>query len=390
LIAETHYFARVSAGLEPVAWDDITHRVGARLEGFGHRRIDFHSAGPPAALAELRAVDDVYVRVARLDGLDHTRASLGRLGRALGRVDVQPALEVVRSARAIPDPPTYRVTASHLGKRNYSRYDIEGAVADALDARLPWRFVLNAPGEPEPDLDLRVLLEDDWALLGLRLTATPLHRRAYKIASQPGSLKAPVAYCLGLLANLAPGNTLLDLACGAGTILAEAATLASGGLLLGVDVDPSALVLAETNLVALGVRARHIPAGALPQAMERRAGAGGHAAGNEALLVHADAAELSLPAAAVDAVIANLPWGQQVVVAADIAGLYVRIVRVAAGALKPAGRAVLLTDQTEPMRVALEGCPQLELLSSLQISLFGRHPTIYVLERAGFVLTQAL
>ena len=41
---------------------------------------------------------------------------------------------------------------------------------------------------------------------------------------------------------------------------------------------------------------------------------------------------------------------------------------------------MLLTDQTEPMRVALEGCPQLKLLVSLQISLFGRHPTIYVIE----------
>ena len=185
---------------------------------------------------------------------------------------------------------------------------------------------------------------------------------------------------LGLLAGLAPNSTVLDLACGAGTILAEAAALAPGGMLVGVDVDPSALALAETNLVALGVHARRIPAGELPEAV---AGAAQHAVGNEAVLIQADAAELGLPAATVDAVISNLPWGQQVAVDANIAGLYVGIVRVAGGALKPAGRAVLLTDQTEPMRVALEGCPQLERLSSLQISLFGRHPTIYVLERAG-------
>ena len=122
------------------------------------------------------------------------------------------------------------------------------AIATALTGNLPWRFVLNDAEEQEPELDLRVLLEDDWALLGLRLGVLPLHRRAYKVASRPGSLKPPVAYCLGLLAALAPDAVVLDPACGAGTILVEAAALAPSGVICGGDLDPSALEIAQANL----------------------------------------------------------------------------------------------------------------------------------------------
>jgi hypothetical protein len=75
LKVEQQYFARMTAGLEQLAWQDIERRCDARLIGFGHRRVDFTYAGAPAALLDLRGVDDIYVYVARLAGLDHTRAS---------------------------------------------------------------------------------------------------------------------------------------------------------------------------------------------------------------------------------------------------------------------------------------------------------------------------
>lgn len=369
-MSETMYFARVSAGLEQVAGSEI-ERMGARLLQFGHRRVDFSYAGVPAALLELRSVDDVYVLVERLTRLDHTRLSLDRLTQKLATVDFEPALAVVASARALPEYPKYRVTASHLGKRNYSRYDVEGAVEQALTPQLPWRFVLNDAGEPEPDLDLRVLLEDDWALLGLRLGATPLHRRDYKVASRPGSLKPPVAYCLGLLAGLAPGQVVLDLTCGAGTILAEALSLAPGGVLIGGDADASALDLAGANLLALAVPARVLGAGTT---IDPRAEAPG------IVLYHGDARAAPLPDGSVDALVSNLPWGQQAPIDADVAELYTAVVATIARVLVPAGHAALLTDQDMAMQAALSAYPALRLTRSIQISLFGRHPTVYVLE----------
>jgi len=369
-MSQSLFFARVSAGLEQIAWQDIEHHFAVQLVGFGHRRIDFGYAGAPAALLDLRSVDDVYVFVAQLTRLDHTRASLDRLTQKIALVDFEPALAVVATARALPEYPKYRVTASHLGKRNYSRYDVEGAIERALTPRLPWRFVLNEADEPEPDLDLRVLLEDDWALLGLRLGAAPLHRREYKVASRTGSLKAPVAYCLALLAGLAPGQVLLDPACGVGTILAEALNLAPGSVLIGGDVELAVLELAQINLRA-AAQVRMIDAATT---LDPRAEPPG------VVLYHGDARAIPVSAGSVDAVVSNLPWGQQVPVDTDIAQLYVGILDAIACVLARGGRAALLTDQVQAMQAALAMHPALRLASSISISLFGRHPTIYVME----------
>jgi 23S rRNA G2445 N2-methylase RlmL len=376
---EQHYFARVTAGLEQLAWQDIERHAPARLLGYGHRRIDFVCAGPPAALLELRSVDDVYIFVARLGGLDHTRASLARLTQRIAQVDFAPAAAVCAAVRALGPRPSYRVTASHLGRRNYSRYDVEGAVEAGLADLLPWRYVPNDPEEPEPDLDLRVLLEDDWALIGLRLGATPLHRRAYKVASRPGSLKAPVAYCLCLLAGLERGDTLLDPACGAGTILVEAAALMRAGVIVGGDIDTAALETARANVEAVGltVSMAHDAARDLSNLASHAASA----ASPTILLYHGDASDLPLPDGAIRTVASNLPWGQQVPVGVDLAGLYQAILRSIARVLATGGRAALLTDQAESLLAALDACPTLRLESTLQISLFGRHPTIYVLAK---------
>ena len=82
------------------------------------------------------------------------------------------------------------------------------------------------------------------------------------------------------------------------------------------------------------------------------------------------------PDRTIDAVVSNLPWGQQVPADTDLARLYGGILATIERVLVAGGRAVLLTDQSEQLLAALQA---LRLESSLQISLYGRHPTIFVL-----------
>src|SRR5262245_49524052 len=109
------YFGRVTGGLEQVAWREIEQRTEAALLGFGHRRVDFSCAAPPADLLALRSVDDIYVFVTRLPGLDHTRASLAAFER-LRAIDFTSPLKSISAVRSLGEPLTYAVTASFLGK----------------------------------------------------------------------------------------------------------------------------------------------------------------------------------------------------------------------------------------------------------------------------------
>lgn len=363
------YFARVTAGLEQLAWRDIEQQTGATLEKFGHRRIDFHYDGSPAALLTLKSVDDVYVYVDDIDGLNHTRPSLSAFHQFRG-MDFTPALDVIAQVRPLSEKPTYGVTASFLGKRNYSRYDIEDKIHTVLYEKLPWQFIPNRPDENDShDLDLRILMENDWALVGIRLGETPLHRRPYKNVSLAGSLKAPVAYCLCLLAELQATDTLLDPTCGAGTILIEAAHHITHGKLAGIDINPQAIETTYQNALAAGLTVNLVTS---PTELQQTGGFS---------LYTGDMQTLLLPSESFHAVIANLPWGKQVSATMDLSSAYQDIIKTIHHGMSLGGRLVLLTDQTPMLENALAVHPQLSIVSTTPISLFGSHPTIYLIKK---------
>lgn len=369
------YFVRVTAGLEPLAWREIEQYPGVTLLGFGHRRIDFTYEGLPATLLGLKSVDDVYLFITQLHGLDRTRASL-RTFQQLQKMEFAPVVALLSDIRQFATPPTYGITASHLGKRNYSRYDVEDATQIALSARSPWHFIPNRPGEEAiRDIEFRILIEEDWAVVGVRLNNTPLHRRPYKVASIPGSLKAPVAYSLAMLADLKPNDVLMDPTCGAGTILVEAANFIEAGVLIGIDIETDSIHATQQNGDAAGLVVEVVPdAQTLTDEVERKES-------RKLVLIQANIRTIRLPAGTVQAVITNLPWGKQVEPDRDLFPLYAGVVNKIDHVLDGMGRAVILTDQIETLHAALEPYPQLTVVSTFQISLFGSHPTIHLLHK---------
>ncbi len=365
-------FARVTAGLEHIAWQDIQTQTGAALRGFGHRRIDLWHSNAQQLLA-LNSVDDVYLEVAHLYGLDHTRPSLAALQQA-AQADWHSALSVISQLRPLPASPTYGITASFVGKRNYSRYDIENALHTYLVAQLPMRFVPNGPSSDDTlrDVEVRVLLEADWARIGIRLGHAPLHRRPYKTDSLPGSLKAPVAYNLCQMAELGPSDAVLDITCGAGTILIEAALHHTSGPVAGIDLAPQAAQAAHHNAVRAGlsVAQANTPTDLRPAQQAARI-----------TLCTGDAQHLHALPQRFQAVISNLPWGRQVAAGTDLLPLYAGLLDTVQHSLSAGGRAVLLTDQTAALDQALRSHPQLALITTTTLSLFGSHPVVYQLQK---------
>jgi tRNA (guanine6-N2)-methyltransferase len=66
-----------------------------------------------------------------------------------------------------------------------------------ITGRYGWRYV----DEDQSEINVRIFIEHDTAYIGVRLAAVALHRRAYKQAHLPGSLKPSVAAAMLLTAE---------------------------------------------------------------------------------------------------------------------------------------------------------------------------------------------
>lgn len=339
-------FALTTRGLEAVSAREMGALAGVTVAETAYRRVLATCAGPLAPLLDLRTVDDVFLHVATWTEIGRPRTALARL-RALGeRLDCGPAAGACATLRPVGDPPAFSVTASFVGKRNYSTDEIKGALAEGLAAGHRWPY---QPDDARAELNVRLFIEHDRALVGVRLGKTPLQERAYKQVHLPGSLKPPVAAALVALAGVAPGMRLLDPCCGAGTILVEAAR--QGAVVQGGDRDSAAVATARANVAAAGVAAT---------------------------VGRWDATALPLAAGAVDRVVTNLPWGRQVVTDTALARFYERAVAELRRVLAPDGRIVLLTNAPDALPAGdSRGARRIE------ISLFGQTPTILALAPPG-------
>ncbi len=175
------------------------------------------------------------------------------------------------------------------------------------------------------DLEIRLDLGRERALVSAELHRDPLDRRMKRAKNLRSALKPTVAAGLVRFAGAQRGaGSLLDPTCGSGTIAVEAKSANPALDVFASDWDE------PTSEVARGTVANH---------------------GLEIEVRHADARELR-PAwrRRFERIVFNPPYGVQVGRGARIAPLYCAILASAVEVLEPGGRIVMLT----PRRKALE------------------------------------
>ncbi|HKO24139.1 MAG TPA: methyltransferase domain-containing protein [Chloroflexota bacterium] len=337
----THVFALTTRGLESTSAREIAALPGVTVTQVAYRRVAAACAGPLEPLLGLRTVDDVFLDVATWHGIGRPRRALATLRALSTRIDLHAASRACAGLRPLRTPPTFAVTASFVGKRNYSTAEIKHEVAVGVEAGHGWTYCRD---DAAADLTIRLFIEHDVAFVGVRLGKTALSKRPYKQVHLPGSLKPPVAAALVMLVDGAPGLRLLDPCCGAGTILVEAAL--GGAVVLGGDSDPAAVAAARGNVEAAGVRAE---------------------------IQQWDAQALPIAGASIDRIVSNLPWGRQVAVDAALATFYRRTCSEMRRVLTPSGRIALLTSTPHLLDLLDVRCEK-----EIQISLFGQTPTIII------------
>jgi tRNA (guanine6-N2)-methyltransferase len=337
----TDIFALTTRGLESTSAGEMAAVPGVSVTQVAYRRIAAACAGPLEPLLGLRTIDDVFLDVATWRGLGRPRRALATLRALSTGIDLHAASDTCAGLRPLRTPPTFAVTASFVGKRNYSTAEIRHEIAAGVEADHGWTYCRD---DAAADLTIRLFIEHDVAFVGVRLGKTALSKRPYKQVHLPGSLKPPVAAALVMMVDVAPGLRLLDPCCGAGTILVEAAL--SGAVVLGGDSDPSAAAAARANAAAAGVSAE---------------------------IRQWDAQALPIASASIDRIVSNLPWGRQVAVNAALATFYRRMCSEMRRVLAPGSRIALLTSAPHVLDLLDLRCEK-----EIQISLFGQTPTIVI------------
>ncbi|MBI3158938.1 MAG: methyltransferase domain-containing protein [Chloroflexi bacterium] len=330
--------AVTTRGLESVSADEMGRIAGLTVSQVAYRRVHAVCAGELADLLRLRTVDDVFLHLAAWEGIVPQRSALAHLTGLAGELDLARALPVLEQIRPLGAAPRFSVTANFVGRRKYSADEIKEALAAGIRARFDWPYV----PENESEINIRAFIEHARADVGLRLAAAPMHRRAYKQANLPGSLKPTVAAAMLHMAGVLPGESVLDPFCGVGTILIEAALF--GAEARGGDNDPQALAAAGENAARAEVSIAVEPW---------------------------DARQLPLDDRSVARVVTNLPWGRQVEVEESTAALYRQACAEIDRVLTSNGQVVALTNLPNLLHF-----DQRPATSQTEISLFGQKPTI--------------
>ena len=262
--------ARTLRGIEWIAAAEIRTTLGVTDISHGHRELRFPLPQLTPDLLALGTVDDVFLIAAVVDGIGRTRDGLARLAAAAKTIDLDALAEVVSSVRQVPDR-SFDVVGSFLGRRNFSRYEMEDAFGAALAATGGWAYRSRSAGAPaRGSLSVRVHLEGGRATVATRIAFAPLHRRRYRTASRPGSPHPPFARALALLAGIRHGARLVDPFCGAGTIPIEAKLACQSIRAAGSDLDAGALRVARRNAKAAAVEIDIARADAAGPAARRR------------------------------------------------------------------------------------------------------------------------
>lgn len=315
------WVASAMPGTEDLLKAEIKRRFPGKVRFVTSQRQDeqhFTLSAKPAQLQALALCHALYVRrdypVIRPRGLlspEHLRDLVQQVRDAMAMTPAE-AFHGFRFDAAGANSPTFQRLAQSLSERLGLPFD-----PDEGDCAVTIR-----PGQ------------EGWEVL-CRIGRRPLSTRSWRQANYRGSLNANFAAAMVELSRPQPGERLLNIMCGSGTILLEAMQRQRLRGSCGIDNDAAALA-------AAGINSRH--------------------AGLPARWLQGDARRLPFAAASFDIICADLPWGQTHGSRADNRALYREALTEAGRVSRPSGRLVILTQDSGSLAAAastIESCWQL-------------------------------
>jgi putative N6-adenine-specific DNA methylase len=116
------------------------------------------------------------------------------------------------------------VTHRELKNSLFASQVVKDAVCDHFRHRTGARPHIDPQ---EPDVQLNLFIQNDWAILSFDTSGLPLHKRGYRMETVEAPMQESLAAALLMLAEYRGDEILYDPCCGSGTLLIEAALMAT-------------------------------------------------------------------------------------------------------------------------------------------------------------------
>lgn len=297
---------------------ETTLQYASKIE-MARREITFALPELDPNVLDLRCADDAFLHVGEVPKIGLTKADLPEFAKDVARLDWAGAAGAVAALRG-GQPSSFDCVVSIEGKRSYNRFLVEDAVGEALTGVLGLRFLPRSPAgtasAERPDLTVRLFLRGTVAKAALRIGRRPLHRRAYKLATGPGTLHPPLAAALASIAG-ANGIAVHDPFCGDGTLAIEVALAWPSSQVTAADIDHERVANARANAARAGV---------------------------DIVVIPADAGDLRARRAQLDLLLTNPPWNLAVTPRGRLRPSLESFWADAAAVLGTSGRVCTITD----------------------------------------------
>jgi 23S rRNA (guanine2445-N2)-methyltransferase / 23S rRNA (guanine2069-N7)-methyltransferase len=327
MTAPQSYFATAARGLEPLLTREL-ESLGATALAERNGGVDFQADLPKLyrVLLGTRLASRLLLPLKRVEALSSD--ALYEAALTLPWPEIFPA-----DARFAIDVAGHSPAITHT---HFAALRLKDAVVDVFRERTGGRPDIDTDA---PDIRLHLHLRRDAAQISLDISNGSLHRRGYRTQSREAPLKETLAAALLMRAgwpkHAAAGEAFIDPFCGSGTLVIEAAMMATStapGLLRGRFASPRWRAH-EPELwaeVLEDVRAACKPwqgppligsdsdAAAIPVAEANAARAG---MSQWLRFEHADALTRSAPAAS-GLMVTNPPYGERLGSEADLIKLY--------------------------------------------------------------------
>ncbi len=339
--------AEVVIGLEAFARQEISHFCGTQatifIDSSKAGTIRFRYPGDLKALTQLKSV--IAVNLVHHFAVPRPRALLGHehfhaLLRDIAHIrDFYPpdAFQTIHIDAAGSDSSVLQRLLAELAQHTGLKID-----TDAGDLLLRLRRPVDG--------------SEGWEML-IRLSPRPFSTRHWRVCNYEGALNATVAHVMAQLTEPTEQDVFLNIASGSGTILIERLACKPARIVIGCDIDTEALACSRHN-----IEHSHYP---------------------RIVLQQTDVQHLPLKSACVDAICADLPFGQLVGSHDDNLTLYPHVLREAGRVAKPGAIFIIITHEINLMESLLNTSEIWNIQTVIPINLSGLHPRIYVLQKHG-------